>query len=83
MPKFDTPTREVASCERCYHLSPRQWLHVEGTDKERSQTRIAISGIGSLEKRSRGSSTHELGNREMQRAFNVGPTLEPKVFWVI
>jgi hypothetical protein len=36
-----------------------------------------------LEKRSRGSSTHELASCEKQRAFNVDPTVSPKVFRVV
>jgi hypothetical protein len=38
VPRFDTPTREVASCERRQHLSLSRRLRVEGTDSKKSYT---------------------------------------------
>jgi hypothetical protein len=54
MPKFDTPTREAASCERRQYLGSSRWLHAECADQKGGPTRIAISGIGSLEKGAEG-----------------------------
>jgi hypothetical protein len=38
VPRFDTPTREVMSCERNQHLSLSRRLRVEGTDSKMSYT---------------------------------------------
>jgi hypothetical protein len=73
--RFNPSTHEGhAKLREVLVVSPSRWSLVEALAR-RGYTRIVISGIGRLEKKSRGSSTHELANCELRKALVPRPVV--------